>query len=962
MLSFALLLTSCPNQISQDILLQAKDEIGPMITILLPEEGSSYAAMVVISGIVTDLSSISGEGGGIENLSYTVLNTAIGGNVQLEGDGSFSFYFQTTGLSGSVVVSVEAEDWNGNTGSVLLTLKDEGAIPTFTADPGNGMVTLTWDPVPFAESYTIYYEESDIIPNEEYSPSIPDAVSPCPISDLTNGEMHVFLLQAQSSTGEDNWSNIVRAIPLSSADLSPILTPRFDGVLTEWEPVPATDRYEVWRSQSPDSGFNNVSGVIQKTSFLDKSVEPGEYYYYSVKPAYYCDVLSDAAAATRRIFPSGSERSAGFCATPGYSENVAVSGSYAYVADGDEGGLRIIDVSDPDNPYEVGYFDPVDFGWVQEVDVCDNYAYLANWDGLYVVDVSPAWDDDPGTVPVQTAFLATAYGLEDVKVAGNYAYVAGGMKLHIIDITPAWDGDPGTVPFEVGSYDTTHAWAVSVSGEHAFVAAGGGGLQIINVSGAWDDNPSTIIYEAGRCLISGDLTIQAYDVAVAFNGSAKYAYATSMDEPNFFQGLAVFDVTSALNVQQGDPAVTIYAAGTFPLIGDAYGVEARWPYVYLTEAIIWEEDAGGLYILDASVPNSPKEVDFYRVVDGIKDVAISGYYAYMVREYWGLYIANIAHPGAPVEVASYNPGGYANSVTMLSNYAYVTNNAGVTVVDVSPAWDGNPETDPVQAGYFDMSDMSPSDIVVRGPYAYVADYDTTLRILDVSPAWDGDPSTDLDEVGFYETPFSWPIFLQGIALQGPYAYCINLDDQRFMVFDISDPETPREIGSCNVPDRPWNVTVRGGYAFVADHYEGGLRIIDVSNPAAPFEIGHYPPTPPVSGYYARDVAVSGNYAYVAASSYGLSIIDISDPSSPSEVGFYDTAGYAYGIAVNGSFAYVADYSNGFLVFDIEDPSSPELVGSHPTNDQARDVFVSGEYAYVADNSQGLHIFDLWPFE
>ena len=44
---------------------------------------------------------------------------------------------------------------------------------------------------------------------------------------------------------------------------------------------------------------------------------------------------------------------AGYCDTPGTANGVAVVGSYAYVADGSSG-LRIINVSDPQSPYEVG--------------------------------------------------------------------------------------------------------------------------------------------------------------------------------------------------------------------------------------------------------------------------------------------------------------------------------------------------------------------------------------------------------------------------------------------------------------------------------------------------------------------------------------------------------------------------------------------------------------------------------
>jgi hypothetical protein len=81
----------------------------------------------------------------------------------------------------------------------------------------------------------------------------------------------------------------------------------------------------------------------------------------------------------------------------------------------------------------------------------------------------------------------------------------------------------------------------------------------------------------------------------------------------------------------------------------------------------------------------------------------------------------------------------------------------------------------------------------------------------------------------------------------------------------------------------------------------GLRVIDVSDPAHPTEVGFYD-TPG----YARGVAVSGPYAYVADGGSGLRVIDVSDPAHPTEVGFYDTPGYAYGVAVSGPYAYVAD--------------------------------------------------------
>jgi hypothetical protein len=57
--------------------------------------------------------------------------------------------------------------------------------------------------------------------------------------------------------------------------------------------------------------------------------------------------------------------------------------------------------------------------------------------------------------------------------------------------------------------------------------------------------------------------------------------------------------------------------------------------------------------------------------------------------------------------------------------------------------------------------------------------------------------------------------------------------------------------------------------------------------------------------YARGVAVTANYAYVADDNSGLRIINVASPAAPAEVGFYDTPGYANGVALAGSYAYVA---------------------------------------------------------
>ena len=68
-----------------------------------------------------------------------------------------------------------------------------------------------------------------------------------------------------------------------------------------------------------------------------------------------------------------------------------------------------------------------------------------------------------------------------------------------------------------------------------------------------------------------------------------------------------------------------------------------------------------------------------------------------------------------------------------------------------------------------------------------------------------------------------------IVMQSPF------DSMR--AFDISDPLSPVQIGSV---DMPWALflAVRGNYAYVSS-YDFDVKIIDVSDPTAPVEVGGF---------------------------------------------------------------------------------------------------------------------------
>ena len=110
----------------------------------------------------------------------------------------------------------------------------------------------------------------------------------------------------------------------------------------------------------------------------------------------------------------------GFFDTGAIANGVAVNGSYAYVADHYQS-LRIIDISDPSNPSEIGAIDPQGIDRAYDVAVSGSYAYVAHGlSGLWIYNIS-----NP-TAPTLAGFFDTGGFATGIAVSGLYAYVADG--------------------------------------------------------------------------------------------------------------------------------------------------------------------------------------------------------------------------------------------------------------------------------------------------------------------------------------------------------------------------------------------------------------------------------------------------------------------------------------------------------------------------------------------------------
>jgi len=191
-------------------------------------------------------------------------------------------------------------------------------------------------------------------------------------------------------------------------------------------------------------------------------------------------------------------------------------------------------------------------------------------------------------------------------------------------------------------------------------------------------------------------------------------------------------------------------------------------------------------------------------------------------------------------------------------------------------------------------------------------------------------------------------FVRGIAL-GDGRATIAAGSSGMHVIDLTNPRNPTIVGTWDSPGSAESVAVAGTTAYLADG-PFGLRVLDVSNASNPQPIGSA-----FDDSFAFDVAISGTTAVIAAGGGGVRLADVTDPRAPIELAGIDTPGYARGVAIADKLAVIADQWEGARIIDI---SRRIEVGSLATGSWAFDVAVAGSIAFVATGSAGLVTIDL----
>ncbi len=523
--------------------------------------------------------------------------------------------------------------------------------------------------------------------------------------------------------------------------------------------------FETSKGGSSDRGARAVQ-VIDNTAYVADSQEYGLRLFDISNPAEPVEVRNSRGLLADR------------------AEDFVLRDTYAYLTNGSWGGFQVIEVS-PATLKSIGVYEtPGDTGAVA---LSDNYAYFA--EDASLVDSKPVSDyglrilDISKPInPTAAGFYTTTAHITDLTIKDDYAYFTMQGSLHVLDLS-----NP-THPVEIVAYQTPpSASKISVDDNHAYVV----------VTGHWWEDKELQMIDISNPVEPVTIERAATDLGPTTPVVNGYAY--SIDNGD----LRILDVSN--------PA-TLTQVGVYPTSSAIVNeIVTRGNFAYLTirrhSLNNWQ-----LAVLDLSNPTRPRQVDSYILSPGqdtldlpSPDLALIDDYLYLFSADAGLRIFDISEPSQLVEV-KIDQGITGEHLALGNGYAYV-----------------------VGRGLQSLGISDPATPV--------------LQILDIS-----DPANPVmvgtTKMGLFG--IRWSIW--EIAVDDNYAYLID-DVVGLRVIDISNPTAPIEVGFSPISGIPADLAVTDDHIWVATEESGlfpfQLTPADETSPS-PNILQPLPPTTPAA--------------------------------------------------------------------------------------------------------------------
>ena len=686
--------------------------------------------------------------------------------------------------------------------------------------------------------------------------------------------------------------------------------------------------------------------------------------------------------------------------------------TYALVTANDDNGVQIIDISNPATPTvassitdNVNNFDTLD-GARHITTVTINskvYALVAAGqdDGVQVIDIT-----DPETPTAAFSIidggafkLNGAFDITTVEIgSATYALVTSDNDdVQIINITdPTAPTAVSSLTDDVDGFDTIdspNGITTVTIGEsiYALVASSrDDGVQIINIT---DPANPTAVSSAIHGVDGFDLLRAVFDIDTIKSGSSTYALVTNRDFTD--SGVQIIDITDPEN----PTAVTsIIETGTFDELEGPSDIDISELNIG-TLAVVASAADDGVQIINLSNPANPIAISSvtdgvggFNTLDAVSAVSIFPdatplrVLATSFNED-GFQIIDISDVKIPTVIPAV-PGG-ADGVNTLMGPQDITSTViqggGPTAIVASHLGDG------IQI--FDISSIRPPRLLstitdgsvdgngnffneLDGPfdtaivtidgstYALVASFlDNGVQIINITSSFNPLATSDVTDGinGFNELEGAYDITTVVIG-ESTYALVASLLDNGVQIIDITDPANPVATSSVtdgvdgfNTLDGASGITIVQSdlytFALVASFSDNGVQAINITDPANPVAgssiIDGSDGFDTLGGASSIASFVIGESTYVIVGSTtdnGIQILNttILDPVATPEIPLdvssvtdgdtFDTLDGAIGITTVqiglSTYALVASNADdGIQIIDITNPANPIAVSS-----------------------------------
>jgi len=583
---------------------------------------------------------------------------------------------------------------------------------------------------------------------------------------------------------------------------------------------------------------------------------------------------------------------------------------FVYLAD-ENFGLRIIDVSNPSRPNQVGSFRTP--GAPSVIDIENNRVYLGgsgiggwsnNWDfqisGFYVIDVQDLAN------PHEDIFCPVN-NITSLEAIGGTLYV-GCHRNRLEDST-------------LYAFDITNP-------ENLWLLATASRFNVLDL----------IAVNDFLCVIhQGGLATYHFDNPWNLRLSRFSPIGSSYDI-GAISGLRAY----MAGYNSRFVILDLFSVDPFPLIGQYMNLPSRrfncigpWG-----DRVIVCGDSVGEYgwnrILDVSDPENISEIGDLPTTDRLEDIEIVDDIAFTAANYGGLKIFDLNDLNAiDILGALCNPG-YVNDVAISDHYAYLANGGCMPIVDIS-----NPE-DIREVAIFE--DIDASSLLIRDTLMIVEGNGVSLFSI-------ADPLSPR-RISTIRNGDNFPPSLWGdrvVVGSGDFTY----------IYSISRIERPALIST--IPARSVNSILSGDLLYLAGG-ELGLTVWDVSHPGSPRLTTQYRNNYAVNALELIDTLLVTGWGYYYGGGPGaIQIFNTSNPGNLREIGYLRLEADVAEIERKDSLLFLGSESEEMAVVNISNPAEPSLVGGYEIEGNVASLEVVEDIIFTASYDKlGVYEFSFEP--